>query len=425
VQSRGNDSLDGELLAFADQSPTSSAQKPPAVAITSEAKDSASKAGSSKTTETKTPTAQPTDSPTAKSDAKIPDATASTSVEYEPLSKVKDTIRKRLAQQKVDEQIDTAFSAIELQVDQYTRSLDTYRAAVSRGNKTTKKPEPPDLAALAKPYGLEAKETDLVSQQQALDNTDIGKSYSLSILDSSVAAMTGQRYAAQQFARTAFALDASSQPTLAIYQPQRTTDNDNNRYLWWKTGDEAAHTPPLDEIEPQVTLAWKTIQARKPALAKAEEDAAQSRKLKQTLKEAFGGTPGNTVSTAGPFSWLTQPIGQPLGQPELTQVSGVEQAGNEFMKAVFALRPGEIGVGVNEPQTVYYVVQVESEEPPIDDLRQEFMTKMGSETAWAPYAAIGAEENIGLAPAWLKQVKNEYGFQLAPGQTLSDTRTVD
>ena len=95
------------------------------------------------------------------------------------------------------------------------------------------------------------------------------------------------------------------------------------------------------------------------------------------------------------------------------------------MKAVFALSPAKPASLANEPQTVYYVVQVESEEPPLDDLRQEFMTKMGSDMAWIPYAAIGAEENSALEPAWMKQVKNEYGFQLAPGQTLSDTRQVE
>jgi hypothetical protein len=421
-----NDSLDGELLALADQPPAPPAQKSAVPASKAEAKSADVKADNSsppKISDAKTPDTKTSDANAKTPDAKASDAQTSAPVEYEPLSKVTKVIRDRLAQQKVDEQVDAAFSAVELQLDQYTRSLDNYRAAVSRGNKSAKKPEAPDLAALTKPYGLEAKETDTISQQQAVSSTDIGKSYTLSVLDSSVAALTGQRYNAQPFARTAFALDASSQPTLAMYQPQRTVDNDNSRYLWWKTSDEAAHTPPLDEIKAQVTLAWKIIQARKPALAKADEDAAQARKLKQTLKETFRNIPGTPVSTIGPFSWLTQPIAQASGEPRLTALSGVQQAGNDFMKAVFALSPSEIGVASNEPQTVYYVVQVESEEPPLDDLRQEFMTKMGSDIAWIPYAAIGAEENAGLAPAWLKQVKNEYGFQLAPGQTLSDVRS--
>ncbi len=105
-------------------------------------------------------------------------------------------------------------------------------------------------------------------------------------------------------------------------------------------------------------------------IAKAKEEAAQASKLKQTLKETFHNVPGSSVATVGPFSWLTQPLGQPMGEPKLSEVSGVEQAGNDFMKAVFALQPGQSGVAANEPQTVYYVVQVESEEPPVDDLRK-------------------------------------------------------
>jgi hypothetical protein len=414
-----SNSLDGELLAFADPSsspPPKSDAKAPATPA-SKAPDA--KASDAKTADQKAPEAKT-------SDAKSADAQAAAPVEYEPLSKVTEAIRNRLAQQKVDEQVDAAYSAIELQLDQYGRSLDNYRAAVSRNSKNAKKPEPPDLATIVKPYGLEAKETDLISQLQAVHDTDVGKSYSLTVVDPQIAAITGQRYNAQPFMNTAYSLDASSQPRLAIYQPQRTVDNDNNRYLWWKTADEAAHTPALDEIKPQVTLAWKMIEARKPAMAKAKEEAAQAAKLKQTLKETFHNVPGNPVTTVGPFSWLTQPLGQPMGQPKLTEVSGVDQAGNDFMKAVFALQPGETGVAVNEPQTVYYVAQVESQEPPVDDLRQEFLTKMASDTAWVPYAAVGAEENSGVGPAWLKQVKNEYGFQLAPGQTLStENRSVD
>ncbi len=425
ARSSKNDSLDGELLAFADPSspPPAKADAKSTDAKSTDARTAAApapKTSDAKTSDVKAPEAKTPDAKSADSQPTAP-------VEYEPLSKVTDVIRNRLAQQKVDDQVDAAYSAIELQLDQYERSLDSYRASVSRGNKSAKKPEPPDLAAIVKSYGLEAKETDLISQQQAVNDTDVGKSYSLSVLDSQTAALTGQRYNAQPFVATAFALDASSQPRLAIYQPQRTVDNDNNRYLWWKTADEAAHTSTLDEIKPQVTLAWKMIEARKPALAKAKEEAAQASKLKQTLKETFHNVPGNPVSTVGPFSWLTQPIGQPMGEPKLTEVSGVEQVGNDFMKAVFALQPGETAVATNEPQTVYYVVQVESQEPPVDELRQEFMTKMASDMAWIPYAAVGAEENSGVGPAWLKQVKNEYGFQLAPGQTLSTTenRSVD
>jgi hypothetical protein len=441
ANSRSNDSMDSQLLALADQPTSPPAAKSPSAAAkpaaktpdtksaeTSSPKIPVAKASDTKTSETKTSETKTSDNKTSAGQTaadQTAGATPESPVEYDPLSKVTDTIRNRLAQQNVDEQVDAAFSAIELQLDQYTRSLDSYQAALSRGNKSAKKPEPPDLATLAKPYGLEAKETDLISRQQALDHTDIGKSYSLSVADSALAALTGQRHTTQPFVQMAFNLDASSQPTLAMYQSQRTADNDNSRYLWWKVSDEAEHTPPLDEIKPQVTQEWKSIQARTPALAKAQEDAVQARQLKQTLKETFGSIPGQEISTVGPFSWLTQPIGQPFGAPHLTDVSAVQQAGNDFMKAVFALQPGETGVAYNEPQTVYYVAQVESQEPPLDELRQDFMAKMGSEMASIPYAAIGAEENIDLIPALLKQVKNEFGFQLAPGQTLSDVRTVE
>ncbi|HTQ37569.1 MAG TPA: hypothetical protein VMJ32_00985 [Pirellulales bacterium] len=429
-------SLDGVLLAQADtksagqksaDAKSSSGKSPDASSSSksSDTKPAGSKSSAGKSADAKPADAKSADSKTSdakSSDAKMPetgapDANAATpdrTVEYDPLDKVADTIRNQLAQQKVDDQVDAAFSAIESKIELYNRGLQTYRAAESRGNKTAKMPDPPDLAALAKPSGLEAKQTELISLEQAYNHTDLGKSRR---------SLVPGEYSAPSFIQSAYQLDSSSQPTLPTYQPQRSDDNDNNRYLWWKVADEAAHTPTLDEIKPEVTLAWKIIQARKPALAKANEDAAQARQLKQTLKETFGSVEGSGLSTVGPFSWLTQPVGQPFGAPRLTKVPGVEQAGDEFMKSIFALKAGETGVAANEPQTVYYVVQIESEEPTLDALHEEFMAKMSNEMSKIPYAFVGLEENQGMPLAWLKQVQNEFGYQLAPGETLSDTRS--
>ncbi|HZZ28977.1 MAG TPA: hypothetical protein VFE46_13330 [Pirellulales bacterium] len=447
-------SLNGEQLALADAPPATQgpatqapATQPPAakssVPAAADAKAPAAKSAAAPST-AKSPIAKSADAKSAggKTDAKSTDAKSSDAktadtkstdakssaahaaegktpaaeppVEYDPLDKVADTIRNRLAQQQVDKQVDDAFSAIESQILQYNRGLETYRAAVSRGNKTAKKPEPPDLTALAKPYGLEAKETDLVSILDAYNHTDLGKSRR---------SLVAGDYTAPSFVQLAYQLDSSGQPMLAIFQPQRSDDNDNNRYLWWKIADETARTPTLEEIKPEVTLRWKMVQARKPALAKANEDAAEARKLKETLKEAFGSAPDNGLVTAGPFSWLTQPVGQLFGAPRLTQVSGLEQVGFDFMKSVFTLKTSETGVAANEPQTIYYVVQIESEEPTLDALHEEFLTKMSNDMSVIPYAYVGAQENGGLMTAWFKEVQNEFGYQLAPGETLSESRS--
>src|SRR5262249_31369599 len=109
----------------------------------------------------------------------------------------------------------------------------------------------------------------------------------------------------------------------------------------------------------------------------------------------------------------------------LTKVSGVEQAGNDFMKAVFALKPEQAGVAANQPETVYYVVRIESEEPGLDKLREEFMADMSIPMAAQVYAVVGASENAGQGRAWMKELQDEFDYKLAPGQTLSEAATMD
>ena len=281
--------------------------------------------------------------------------------------------------------------------------MDVYRRNQTRGDTTAKPPAPLDFAALAKGQGLEAKQTDLITDRQAADDTDLGKSHQL---------IAGS-YNATPFLQMAF------QPNLPKFQAQETEDLDRNRYLWWKIADEPVHIPSLDEIKPQVIHAWKMIEARKLAQAKAEEYAADARRLQKPLKEIFKGASGSEVFTAGPFSWLSRRTSDPNSMPTLTEVSGVKDAGNDFMKSVFALQPGQAGVAANQPLTIYYAVQVESEEPKPAELREQFLASMESPASANVYAMIGAYDNAGIGPAWFKELQTQFDFKLAPGQTVA------
>ena len=99
----------------------------------------------------------------------------------------------------------------------------------------------------------------------------------------------------------------------------------------------------------------------KAALEKARE-AAQSQAASlngQSLKDAFGET--KTVVESGQFSWLT--LGYLTnGRPQLSQVPGVEYAGNDFMRSVFELQQGEAGVAINNPETTAYLVYIKTDE---------------------------------------------------------------
>ena len=62
------------------------------------------------------------------------------------------------------------------------------------------------------------------------------------------------------------------------------------------------------------------------------------------------------------------------GEPTPSQVEGVESAGPDFMEAVFSLRKDEVGVAVNQPRTMVYVVRVQSETPSDAVLRDMFFS---------------------------------------------------
>jgi SurA N-terminal domain len=378
-------SLDGELLAMADEA-APIAKLPAPDTKSSDNKASDTQAPDTKTPDTQAPSAQPP-------------------VEYEPLEKVSDTIRKDLARQRIEERAGAQFGLIEGMLDDYRIKLERYRANVTT-NKNAKKPEPPSLAELlekANATDLEGKQTDPISDRQAYNDTDVGKSRKM---------ISAGNYETPSFLQLAY------NPALKFYKADRSDDNDNNQYLWWKTADEPAHVPTLDEIKPEVIQAWKMIQARKPAMAKAEENAAQARKLNQTLKDTFGDNAG--ISTVGPFSWYTRSVSQPFGPAKRTEVAGVDQGGDPFLKAVFALSQGQTGVAPNEPQTIYYVVQIESEKPPLDELHQQFMVAMSSPYTALTYAGIGWQENQGLGFAWAKELENEYDFKMIPGHQTSE-----
>ena len=420
-------SLDGELLALADDakaSVKSDAKAPAKSDAKSDAKTSDAKAPAAKSPDAMAPEkAADTQAPDTKStDAKSSNTktpSASAEPEYKPLSEVHDRVRDEIAQNRIDDRVRTQFAIIRQLLSVYNSKLTSYRRAIAeRPNANLTKPEAPTPAVLAKgDASLEPKATDFLSFPEARD-TELGRSMRQPT--------EGGDYAMPSFVETAYSMDTKSQPRLKSLQPQENYDNDNNHYLWWKVDEETTNTPPLDQIKSEVVQAWKMIQARGPALEKAKADDAEVNKERRPLNALFTDKPAD-IATIGPFTWYTH---QPLSRPPLivTPISGVDQGGSEyngFMKAVFALKPSEAGVAPNQPETIYYVVQIQSEEPPLEELRSQFMLEMTSPSSLPNYALIGYLQNINATADWQKQLKEEFDFKLAPGQTLTDSLGFD
>ena len=117
------------------------------------------------------------------------------------------------------------------------------------------------------------------------------------------------------------------------------------------------------------------------ARAKAEQLAKQAGEAGKPLSEAFPDNAAKVIKS-NPFTWMTRgavPAGTSEGAT-ISTVSGkageesvtISGAGGDFMRAVFDLEPGHVGVAVNQPETFVYVVRAETEEPGDDVRRDEF-----------------------------------------------------
>jgi hypothetical protein len=199
------------------------------------------------------------------------------------------------------------------------------------------------------------------------------------------------------------------------FKPVTTDDRDGDRYLSWKINDTPEGVPEFDEVRSEVVLALKLIEARKLAVAAAEQLAKEARQAEKPLSELFAGREELQAVVADPFTWMTiGPIAfDPGAPPRLSNVHGVESPGEEFMAAVFNATPNQISVALNEPKTVAYVIQVNGFEPPLSDLRQEFLLE-----DFRKYARLAMNDEQEQYVQWLRWLDRQAGVTwLKPGYT--------
>jgi len=166
-------------------------------------------------------------------------------------------------------------------------------------------------------------------------------------------------------------------------------------------------------------------QARELAKKAAERWAAAVRAKKQPLAAVLAGKPGvGPVYQTEPFSWLTYgglPAWLAQRPPMLSQikarvkdpVSGlieekdaVDMPGQNFMRAVFNLRPGEVGVAMNQPETYVYVVQVTETAPSAEVLWRTFVKENDNTYMWT-----GQTDQFAAIRAWLAEMQSAAGLK--------------
>lgn len=306
---------------------------------------------------------------------------------FEPLDKVRDDIRKRLARQGADKRIDAIFSAIATDMGHYAEDFALWQAA----GKGAAAPTPPDVDAIASRQGLEAGRSALVTADEAVAAGPLGGSFELVPDASSRFGIRQQRWLDMIFGQSA--------PTL---RPVMSRDVEGNRYITWKTEDRPEFTPTFQTARENVEQAWRIVEARGLARAKAEAIARQAASAGQGLAAAVAGTPGLEARQVGPFTWLTQGTIPMAAAPSLSQPEGLAMPGDEFMEAVFALEPGKTAVAFNEPRTVCYVLRLERFEPPVEKLRERFMEARDDQRR---LAMVAQRETSRAAAAWVEAIE--------------------
>jgi hypothetical protein len=338
--------------------------------------------------------------PAKDADEKEGDKKQGDKAEFEPLEKVKDDIRQRLAREAVEKRINGAFEKVQAAVLRYAEDLALWE--VSKGASGPAAPKQPDLKAIAAENGLEAGSSGLVNESEAVAAGGIGSSFE--VIMSQQFGIRQQTWVSMLFAQA-----------VQLRQPVTSRGVDGIRYLSWKTEDQPQFTPSFDTVRKDVERAWRIIEARPLARKRAEEIAREVNAGDKPLAEVVKDRDGLEATAIGPFSWLTRGTAPFGSQPVLSQPDGVAMPGEEFMQAVFALEPGRGGVAFNEPQTVCYCIRLSAFDPEDAVLKERFVA---ASTDPRRLAAVAGQDIRDVFGRWMQELetRNRVSWKRPPRQ---------
>ena len=300
----------------------------------------------------------------------------------------------------------------ELAGQQYRDAVEGLQAAIKTWSaqqrdfeaKTRREPPKPlNFEALCAKYGATSDETGLQSAEEMSEleiaRSNDGRNMFGDLIFGSRSESTRAQLSKYQSGVTYY--QAGAGKTLAL--PETVT------YVFYKTEDRPEKFVAWeDEGTYDLALAkWKKVQARKKALEAAEALADKARDADKTLKEIF---PDRKVVSAGPFTWMTEGVSArlmgPSEPPTLSKVDGIERPGDDFMRAVFALAPGGVGVAMNQPETVAYVVRLEKLGKAEWSLWNSFESTPPGE-----YGSVAGGDLQAMERAWIEQIKADAGLK--------------
>jgi hypothetical protein len=284
-------------------------------------------------------------------------------VKYKPLEEVREEILTELAQPIAQEAQTAAVKALVDEITAFGKLYRRWQGVKDQPNKpaTFKDPGELNLKDLAAKYGFTAGSTPLIDRYTARDY-EIGQKVSI---------FNFQLMQMGQSPILSFA-DVAFGDNVPLYDPQQADSSEPDvSYIFFRTQVVPEKDVKLADVREQVIAAWKKNKAFELAKEEAQAlaDKAQGVKsLQEVLPE------GAKVLTPAPFTWMTTgSLAFGFGQPSLSAVDGIENVGDDFMRGVFSLSPGEAGIAPNAPHTRVYVVRVIAQSPTDDLLREQFL----------------------------------------------------
>ncbi|MDC0934693.1 hypothetical protein OAS39_00300 [Pirellulales bacterium] len=273
-----------------------------------------------------------------------------------------DALATEIAAGQLKTKMESAYADLS---SEYTR----YGGAVAVAKDEEKElPDPPkrlvDLEPVAEQYGLTLERGALLTQQQMLSESVVGKSRTVE---------SGGRGAAY-----VYQLAFSKQ--LEMYEPVLTNDDPSRDwpsewYLIVKVEDQPQTTPPLEEVRKDVVEAWRRQKAAKLALEKAQE-FAQALDASTASFDDFFSTRNIETLTTDSFSRREFPSAPGQGEaPLLSSGFGLENVGAEFMDQAFELDEDKAAALLNFDHSTAYVIKLHTRERTDAELRQIFLAE--------------------------------------------------
>ena len=358
------------------------------------------------------PEAKPDVKPEVKPEAK-PEVKTEAKPDAKPEEKAKeakpslsDELKKRIRRDIAYEKTKKIFDDLTQEMNQHGKKMKAYEVKLiqyrAKGTPEKAGPLPAklDFEGLAKKYGLTSGRLEKITIEQARD----------SAIGDSIDANTSRPLWIEAF------------KTLKKFEPERSVDNNDNLNLLWITEDVKEHVPDYDDpgVRDDVLHTWKVIHAREDALKEAKALADKASKAGKSLKQVFADRPDLHVILPTPFTWMTMRSVAP-STPEYAQISpvaGVELPGQDFMRAVFRLKPGEVGAAMNAPGNHRLRRSLERVRAALRELLNEFASDSTDR-----YASTMNDDQRLVFRDWLKEIKNSAGFEWAEGQNPERTAT--